>query len=322
MAVVVAYEGFDYPNATALLHNQSGGAGWVGGWIDSDQDMSNALTRDDISLTSAAFTFAAVGDRISVVGASEAIRMMGTTFDMAQDGTELYGSFSVRKASDGGTTNDAVELRLTSNLTSTEAFRVGIGSSESLFIDSGAVATSGVEVLTPGDTLYFVFKIVSAAAGGDQFFASVFDPTETVPATEPAVWDAMHTEAVSHVFNGVRLQTGSSVVGTEFDEIRIGDTWEDVTAVTSYELGDFNNSTTIDPGDLDALLAGLYVGNTYQEGDIDLNGVVDLRDFNAFREIYLNAGFSLAGYAPAPEPGAVLLLCWAAILSTPRRRCG
>jgi hypothetical protein len=319
-AIVVAYDGFDYPNSSPLLHNRAGGFGWTEGWMDNDQDYNDTLTQDDTSIMSAAFPFTPVGDRLSIPHVGEAIRSMGANFNMTQDGVTFFGSLLMNKTVDIGTANEAVEFRLISNLSGTEAFRLGFGSTELLFMDSGAVSTSGTETLVIGDPYFFVFKIVSSAAGNDEFYASVFGPTDTVPATEPVTWDVSHTEAVNHIYNGVRFQTGSSVAGSEYDEIRIGQTWADVAVGTSFILGDFNNSGGIDPGDLASLVNGLYVGGSYAEGDIDLNGIVDLRDYNIFRPIFLNAGFS-ADIGPAvPEPAAYVLFVLGMIGLSIRRR--
>lgn len=314
-ALVVAYEGFDYPNSSGLLHNRAGGFGWTEGWMDNDQDFNGTMTADDTSLTSPAFPFTPVGDRIATVGGGEANRRMGANYDMTEDGVTFYGSFLLRKSVDGGTSGDAVELRLISNLTTTAAFRFGIGSGETLFMDSGANATTGAETLNIGDTQFMVFKIVSSSVGDDQFFGSIYTPTDTVPVAEPSEWDVTLSEAVDHVFNGVRMHTNASVAGAEYDEIRIGDAWEDVTSSTSFVSGDFNGSGAIDPGDLTALVEGLYVGNSFAEGDIDFNGVVDLTDYNIFRDIYLGAGLQLPSSLPVPEPTALIgcLACCATL---------
>ena len=299
-AIVVAYEGFNYPNSSPLLHNRAGGFGWIEGWMDNDQDYNNVLSQDDMSISLATFPFAPIGDRLVIPHGGEANRLMGANFNMTQDNVTFYGSLLMTKTADIGTSGEAVEFRLISNLTTTDAFRFGFGSDEKLFL--GAGANSGTEVLTIGTPYFFVFKVVSSATGSDQFFASTFGPSEPVPATEPVSWDVSYSEAVNHIYNGVRLTTGGSVAGSEYDEIRIGNTWADVAVGGAFVLGDFNSSGVIDPGDLTNLVNGLYVGNTYAQGDIDLNGVVDLRDYNIFRPIYLGAGFAAAESPAVPEP--------------------
>lgn len=307
--VVVAYEGFDYPNDSKLMHNRSGGTGWTTGWLDNDMDMNGALSADNTSLTLATFPFAPTGDRLIVdAGMREANRFFGNAFDMTVDGTVVYGSLLMQKIADGGTASEAIEFRLVTP-TDSEGLRVGIGSDEGLFIDSGSQsASTGPGRTTPGSNYFVVWKAVSSADSGDQFFASIFDASTPVPAVEPAMWDVMTVESVNNNFNGVRLQTGTNSLGAIFDEIRIGETWADVAVGTDFLLGDFNGSSAIDPGDLSTLMSNLYIGTQYSEGDIDFNGVVDLRDYNAFRTIYTGAGFVMPAATQVPEPATLLIV--------------
>src|SRR5690606_1439567 len=85
-AIVVAYEGFNYPNSSGLMHNRTGGSGWTTGWQDNDMDMNGTLTANDISLTSPVFPFTPVGDHVAIAsGGVEAIRFFGNAFDMSVD---------------------------------------------------------------------------------------------------------------------------------------------------------------------------------------------------------------------------------------------
>src|SRR5690606_13913741 len=141
-----------------------------------------------------------------------------------------------------------------------------------------------------------------------QFFASIFDASTPVPAVGPTEWDVMTVESVNNNFNGVRLQTGTNSLGAMFDEIRIGESWADVAVGTSFLLGDFNGSSAIDPGDFSTLMSNLYTGTQYSEGDIDFNGIVDLRAYIAFRPIYTGAGFVLPAAHQVPEPTTLLVV--------------
>ncbi len=307
--IVVAYEGFDYPNSSPLLHNRSGGHGWTTGWLDNDMDMDNSLTANDVSLTSPIFPFTPIGDHIVVAsGGREANRFFGNAFDMRVDGTTFYGSLLMQKVADGGATNDTVEFRVITP-TDTEGFRMGFGSDEGFFLDSGPEQpTTGPGTIQVGVNYFVVFKGISSANGPDQFFASLFDPSTPVPAIEPSTWDLTLEKAVNSNFSGVRIHTGTSAAGGLYDEIRIGQTWADVTSPTSFLLGDFNGSSAIDPGDLEILMSNLHSGNQYSQGDIDFNGVIDLRDYNAFRTIYTGAGFVLPGFESVPEPATVVVV--------------
>jgi len=111
-AIVVAYEGFNYPNSSPLLHSRAGGFGWTEGWMDNDQDYNDTLTQDDVSITSASFPFTPIGDRLLIPHGGEVNRSTGANFNMTQEGITFYGSLLMNKTVDGGASNDAVEFRL------------------------------------------------------------------------------------------------------------------------------------------------------------------------------------------------------------------
>jgi hypothetical protein len=83
-----------------------------------------------------------------------------------------------------------------------------------------------------GDTYFIVIKGISSAAGNDEFFALNYGPADSVPIAEPANanWHISVSEAVNHIYNAIRLQLGTNASG-EFDEIRVGTTWESVTVI-------------------------------------------------------------------------------------------
>lgn len=79
--------------------------------------------------------------------------------------------------------------------------------------------------------------------------------------------------------------------------------------------GDFNLDGVVDAQDANLLVEHLFVGGTYQEGDLTMDGAVDFDDFLA-----LKAEF---GTASIPEPSALTLLVLAAIaIGAARRRQG
>src|SRR5690606_24159825 len=91
-------------------------------------------------------------------------------------------------------------------------------------------------------------------------------------------------------------------------------TWQDVTSANpNYILGDFDQSGAILPNDYQTLAANLYTGTTYEQGDINFSGLVDLEDFAIFREIYQAAGFSIAPGVSVPEPATWLAMVGAAL---------
>jgi hypothetical protein len=69
-------------------------------------------------------------------------------------------------------------------------------------------------------------------------------------------------------------------------------------------LGDFNGDSLLTVADFDILRNNFHEGTTYEEGDINFDGEIDLNDFTTFVNSY-NAANSTA---PVPEPSAWALL--------------
>jgi hypothetical protein len=62
----------------------------------------------------------------------------------------------------------------------------------------------------------------------DQAFMRVFAPGDTVPAAEPTSWTLTATVDSASTLGAIRLETGSNVVGGQFDEIRVGTNYSSV----------------------------------------------------------------------------------------------
>ena len=105
----------------------------------------------------------------------------------------------------------------------------GPNSDQSLFFSSvpgGGTVTTAIPVVY-GDTYFLVVKGVPSASGDDQLLASIYGPSDTVPLTEPGVWDISRTFNSTVALSQIRVTLGNSAAGS-VDEIRIGDTWESV----------------------------------------------------------------------------------------------
>ena len=112
----------------------------------------------------------------------------------------FYVSYLLQKFDSGTGANRNVELSLNAG-SGTQVVRLGSSSSnqganldESRFFFGGVSPTQFSEIPVSYDQNYFiVLKGVTSAAGNDEFFAAIYDPTDTVPNTEPATWDMTYS---------------------------------------------------------------------------------------------------------------------------------
>jgi hypothetical protein len=253
-AALLAHEGFDYANSgSALLNGKTGGTGWGGPWQFSGVSATNNggfnLSQDDQSLNSSAYPFSATGDRVLAAGfgtganSAQADRLLATPFDLSVEGNVMYASLLFRKdGSSTATSSDNMEFTFLANLgagTPAVPIRVGSTSTERFFVfDGGSVPASATfEDLTLGQTYFVVIKIEAHAGTNPNVYSVVtYAPGETVPATEPNVWEGVRNLSVSNaVLDGVRLWIGTVSSG-QFDEIRVGDSWASVAVVPEPTL--------------------------------------------------------------------------------------
>ena len=260
---ILAYDGLAYPNDGPGIDGRAGGSGWNGPWTDSDADFQH-LKFAGMPPGSAAFPFTPAGAWLEGKG-GDASRSFNGSLDLSKDDGEIFVSFLMRKNLDGGTSGDNVEVALADG--TTQVVRVGSTSDDKFFL--GYLVGSGQAVvgdpLTIGETYFVVLKGTSSASGNDQFFATFYDHTETVPDTEPTAWDLSWATSSSLMLDTLRLALGANATGA-FDEFRLGSTWADV-AVPSLP-GDFNWDGRVDTADYVVWRKGL--GTEYDESDYDV----------------------------------------------------
>lgn len=227
-AAVLAYEGFDYPNDGPQLNGRDGGFGWATAWDDGSAVDFNHLTQDDTSLDSAAFPFTPTGDRVAGTGGN-IVRQFNDGILMGGEGNVLYASFLINKLQDGGTGGDNIEFNLGSTTTPT-VLRIGIGSPDQFFVNFNGSTEDG-ELVEFGETYFVIAKLVShAGTEPDEVYVSFFGEGDIVPGTEPADWDISLENSSGANIRVARMAFGANAIGA-VDEIRIGQTWSDVTAV-------------------------------------------------------------------------------------------
>lgn len=314
--VVLAYDGFDYANDAAPVVGLNGGTGWTSGWIDGGLGGGGfTVSQDDTSMSLSSFPFTTVGDRVLAVGAGtggnsmRVARPLPSTFDMAQDGV-LYASFLVKKInSSTATTNNNMEFGLNSGTGGNGTIRFGATSTNQFFLNDNTSVPAGQNfgAMTLGDTYFGVLKVQSSAASEDVLSAHIFDSTETVATSEPETWDKTKNFTSIAVLDHVRLWIGVQASG-EFDEIRIGNTWADVTSPATVLTGDYNLNGKVDGAD--------YVYWRKHHGE-DPNGYTQWR---ANFGLPGGRGAGLSGTSAVPEPGTLILLAMASAGAAARRR--
>jgi hypothetical protein len=224
---LLAYEPFDYPNDGPQLDDRDGGFGWEGGWDDGTTVDFNHLTQNDVSLESPANPLPTAGDHVAGTGGSIQ-RLFTDSFSMTQENASLYFSLLMRKEADGGTAGDNVEFNLGST-TTTNIVRVGSTSGEQFFINFNGTALNGEE-FELGVNYFLVGKLVANGAANDEVHLMIFGEDEMVPDVEPAVWDMTVANASSGNIRVARMVIGANATGA-LDEIRLGQSWTDVTRV-------------------------------------------------------------------------------------------
>jgi len=97
-----------------------------------------------------------------------------------------------------------------------------------------------------------------------------------------------------------------ALTAEEIDTIYSGGEGKSIAAIISPPglLGDFNLDGSIDLADYDILLANFRTGREFTEGNINLSGVVDFKDFLQFADVFAAAN---PGGAAVPEPSSIVL---------------
>jgi hypothetical protein len=231
-ADLIAYEGFNYPTGTNL-NGQNGGSGFAGAWVPGGFNASifNHLT---IAPGSLAFDDLLTSGNHASAGATNAIA--GLTRHLAQPlgtpGTTAYLSFLLRPEGilGQGAFNGFFGVTLeTQGGSEPQLFigKPGAGDLNSYVLENrgGAGQVSSGAAAVVGETAVLVVK-AEFLAGNDRFTLYV-NPTPGGP--EPAS-GTVKADANFGTITGLTLySTGAYSI----DELRVGNTFADVTPVTA-----------------------------------------------------------------------------------------
>ena len=238
-AAVLEYEPFDYPDAAGSgLNGLNGGTGWGGNaFTDGDALPTIAATTTSLAyptgvpLTPAGGRIATTADATN----NPAYRLLGTTMSLAEDGGVFYSSALFRSSAVAGELasvlfdRDSSTIRWYYGIDNTGRFSVAVDPSNTA---QRAYSTT----TTVANTTYLLVAMLrnnTGPGGNDEVFLKIFQ--EGSPIVEPATdaaWDLTAHGNSGVVLNRVRLSfTNAAGQSNEFDELRIGTTFADVTGI-------------------------------------------------------------------------------------------
>ncbi len=224
-AALLVYEGFDYP--TGDLGGKNGGTGWAGSWSGGD---NYSVVAESLSMSN--LPFATTGG--SIIGQSNANRNFSDGIDFSQEGVR-YASFIAKRtgwgATDGGGEWFDFHFRTTGY---TDAAMAGISSDEKFEarVSTTSVTKAGSAATT--NPYFLVTKIVTHPTAADEIYLKAYSESDTVDLAEPTGWTVVGTTSDIDLLAGmVTLWAGSDDDGdglyqAAVDEIRVGETWNDV----------------------------------------------------------------------------------------------
>jgi hypothetical protein len=240
-AGLIAYEGFDYPDAdTFRLGKANGGHGWTSPWtrgfarplLEGDRNYlalnpRKNLVRHDSVVPS-------TGGSFDYTGFAKYWRRLSTPVRLDLDGV-YYLSFLFRREGPPADPLNAVAvlLRTTDELKKEDSrlrLNVGVGGANELFTHLQRVGSRTPVPLSYGKTYLLVAKIAASSDNPDQVFMRVYGAEDAVDRAEPGSWTVIGPPFQSDlVFDWLEIHINSKTRQT-IDEIRLGTTWASVAA--------------------------------------------------------------------------------------------
>jgi len=259
-ASLMTYEGYNYSTGTGNVTGSSGGYGWNGVWQTINGAANNVQAASLVAGANAPTGYDALssGNSVFTVNGSRTGRLLDTSpggflatkgyidgngnvgadgktiyisFMQQPNGTDVYYEFEFHRGSlgdggrMGGVGNDAggnnVNLRVQDPPGSNGNTMYGLGA-----------GNTGVN--------FYVVRIDFKAGNDDVYVYR--NPTS---ATEPVSATVSVTNAPDRSFNGISLGAFANSRTVAHDEIRIGETWADVTAgASTYGTGNWDGGGT------------------------------------------------------------------------------
>lgn len=244
-AAIFELEPFDYPaNAGSGLNGLAGGTGWGGAWSDTDALPTLAATNSSLAYP-ANVPLSPTGGRLATSADSvnnSASRLLGTTMDLALGSQTFFSSALFRRSALTGELSSVLFDR-----TSDSAIRWYYGIDTNGFFSTAVNPSDPLQRVTSTfaaapDTTYLLVSRIrtnTGPGGNDEVFLRVFAEGSLVsePASD-AEWDLTANGNSGVLLNRIRLAF-SNVAGqsNQFDELRIGTSFADVTGVPEPGAG-------------------------------------------------------------------------------------
>ncbi len=240
-AGLIAYEGFDYPDAdTFRLGKANGGHGWTSPWTCGfarplwQGDRNYKAINPNNNLARRGSAAPSVGGSFDYTGFAKYWRRLSAPVRLDIDGV-YYLSFLFRREGPPADELNAVAvlLRTTPELKNEDSrlrLNVGVGGANELFTHLQRVGSRTPVPLGYGKTYLLVAKIAASADHPDQVFLRVYGAEDPVDRDEPGSWTVVGPPFQSDlVFDWLEVHINSKTRQT-IDEIRLGTTWVSVAA--------------------------------------------------------------------------------------------
>jgi hypothetical protein len=244
---LLAYEGFEYADATALRTSAaSGGSGFIGAWGGGFARAPEQKADDQLALNVAQGLVRegagteSEGGSFEHAGFAKYFRRLATPLRMDSDGV-YYLSYLFRRE---GLPRDplnsvSIQFRQTEELEVEQQagpidlrkrLNFGIDKTNELFTHLERIGHRMPLPLSYGETYLLTAKVAASSSYPDQVFLRIYGPQEPVDREEPASWSVVGPSIESDlVFDWLEIHINSHTRQT-IDEIRIGTTWASVAA--------------------------------------------------------------------------------------------
>lgn len=233
-ASLLAYEGFDY--ASTNLAGANGGSGWATSWKGNAALTTNSLADMQTNSVPAPTGYGPnpIGGSTKMAnpgGAISAYRGLTSASDIDLGVTSTYYMSMLVERSGSGF---SFGIKDSSGVNNVLGAAVSTGGAITMSVGTNAVTSANI--IGNGSAYLWVFKVVANASGVDTAYVQVYNEGVTVPSAEPAAWLLTNNVALSSIGSVLYLGGGSNRT-IQYDEIRIGTTWDSVVIPEPATIG-------------------------------------------------------------------------------------